>query len=57
MKIELWKGLDGQWYWHIVGRNGQVMATSEGYKRKGAAKKSATTVILSIWKAKLVWLD
>jgi hypothetical protein len=30
-----------QWYWHIVARNGRIIArSSETYTRKGNAKKS-----------------
>lgn len=39
--IQLWKGIDKQWYWHITSTvNGQIILTSEGYKSKRNAKKS-----------------
>jgi uncharacterized protein YegP (UPF0339 family) len=57
-KIELWKGLDGQWYWHVVSaRNGQIVCTSEGYKRRGSALKSAQRISLNLANAMFVWLD
>lgn len=44
-EIEVWQGIDMQWYWHIVSAfNGQVLATSEGYTQK----KSAYDTILNI---------
>lgn len=39
--VQLWKGIDRQWYWHIVSTiNGQIILTSEGYKSKSKAKKT-----------------
>lgn len=32
-------GKDGQWYFNILGANGFVMATSEGYTRKRDAMR------------------
>lgn len=42
MKITVFQGRDGQWYWNLKARNGQVMAQSEGYTVKGNADRAAT---------------
>jgi len=41
MKVQYWKSAkDGQWYWHLVARNGEVMLSSEGYTRRISATRS-----------------
>lgn len=56
--VEIWKGIDGQWYWHIVSsRNGKVICTSEGYKRKGSAYKIARNVMSNLKLANIVWVN
>lgn len=32
--IEVFQGEDGQWYWRAKARNGEIVATSEGYVSK-----------------------
>ena len=32
MKIKVFKGTDGQWYFTLVADNGEPLATSEGHK-------------------------
>jgi uncharacterized protein YegP (UPF0339 family) len=39
--IRVWKGADGQFYFSIIGPNGQVIAVSEGYTRKWSAWRGA----------------
>jgi uncharacterized protein YegP (UPF0339 family) len=48
-KIQLWKSKkDDQFYWHLIStRNKKVLATSEGYKSKQGAKKTASHVVLN----------
>ena len=41
MKIELFKGKDGQWYWRVRASNGQIFCTSEGYVSYGNAERAA----------------
>lgn len=36
-RIELFEGKDKQWYWRLLGGNGEKMAQSEGYTRKSGA--------------------
>lgn len=34
-KVEVFKGKDGDWYWHLKADNGQIIADGgEGYKNK-----------------------
>lgn len=37
--LYLFKGADGQWYFHAV-RQGRILFASEGYKRKQSALKT-----------------
>lgn len=37
-------GKDGQWYFNILGANGFVMATSEGYTRRRDAMRGITAL-------------
>ncbi len=39
MDYEVFKGADAQWYWNIVGGNGEIVAQSEGYTRRSTAKR------------------
>ncbi len=39
--VEVFKGVDGQFYVRTVASNGEVTAPSEGYKRKASAMKEA----------------
>lgn len=35
MKITYFQGADGQWYWHLVAKNGRIIADgAEGYTSK-----------------------
>lgn len=45
---------DRQWYFHLVGRNGRILAQSEGYKRKRSAVKTAHLIKLSAYDADIV---
>ena len=42
MKIEIRKSEDGQYYWCTLAKNGQVVLTSETYKRKQSVWSSIT---------------
>jgi uncharacterized protein YegP (UPF0339 family) len=35
--IEVFQGNGGQWYFHVKGDNGEILAQSEGYTRKSDA--------------------
>jgi uncharacterized protein YegP (UPF0339 family) len=34
MKFHIWKGATKQWYWRLRAKNGEIIATGEGYTRK-----------------------
>ena len=42
--IEMFRGIDGQWYLRIVAANGKTVLDSEGYSRKWNAKRAAKRV-------------
>ena len=49
MKYTLWKSVsDFKWYWNLVARNGEIIATSEGYSSKAMALKGIRAVKLSL---------
>jgi uncharacterized protein YegP (UPF0339 family) len=44
MKLNVYKGGDGDWYWRLVSRNGRVLADgAEGYTRKASAERAAAS--------------
>ena len=54
IKFEMFKGADGQHYFHLKGANGEKIAQSEGYARKQSAidiiaiiKKDAATAAVT----------
>lgn len=44
MKFHIKTNSNGQAYFNLVGRNGQVIMTSESYKRKSGALKSINRI-------------
>lgn len=46
--IKMFKGDDGQWYWHVKAKNGKIVAQSEGYKTKHGAMNGAKALVKSI---------
>jgi uncharacterized protein YegP (UPF0339 family) len=43
MKVTVFKGKDGDWYWPAVARNGEIVADSaEGYVDRSYCMKKAT---------------
>ncbi len=56
VQYQIFKGEDKQWYWRLVGKNGETVASSEGYTRRANAIKAAkrmpelaqTTVIAEV---------
>ncbi len=43
-KFEVYQSRDGQYRWRLKAGNGEIVAVSEGYTTKYAAKQSALTV-------------
>lgn len=54
MKIEVFKGKDGQWYVRVVGANGKTVTITEGYANKANAKRSARMMRFKTLFAKIV---
>lgn len=46
MRIEIFEGKDGQWYYRLRSTNGQILCTSEGYTRSYDAWRGATRLRL-----------
>lgn len=44
IKFEIFKGTNGQYYFHIKGANGEKIAQSEGYIRKESAKDTIAII-------------
>jgi uncharacterized protein YegP (UPF0339 family) len=44
MRFEICRASGGQYYWRIVGSNGQVLATSETYYNEADAQRAAELV-------------
>jgi len=41
VKVQVFSGSDGRWYFHTKARNGRVLDRSQGYTRRASAKKGA----------------
>lgn len=49
MQIEYWQSRkDGKWYFHVKARNGKLLASSQGYKRKLGATKGIEALVGNI---------
>jgi hypothetical protein len=46
-KFKLWKDAKGEWRFNLLASNGQVIAVSEGYTTKSAAKNGIRSVRLN----------
>ena len=44
-RVELFKGRNGRWYFRHVARNGEKIAQSQGYTRKGSARRGALRAV------------
>ena len=42
--IEIFQSHGGQWYFHIKGDNGEIIAQSEGYTREADAEEGLKTL-------------
>jgi len=41
VKLEVYEGVDGEWYWRRIAGNGEIVAEGEGYTRKADATEGA----------------
>lgn len=47
--IQLWQGVDKQWYWHFISTvNGEIILSSEGYTRKEKAKQTIEKFVVRL---------
>lgn len=45
MQFEFWKSeSSGLWYWHLRGKNGRIVAASEGYNSKSACVRTIEVI-------------
>ena len=44
MHFSIWGNEDGQFYWELVGGNGETIAVSETYTRKESAENTIASV-------------
>jgi uncharacterized protein YegP (UPF0339 family) len=44
-RFEIKESKDGQWYWHLLAVNGEIVAVGETHPTPAAAKGAAETVI------------
>lgn len=44
MHFSIWGSEDGQFYWELVGGNGEIIAVSETYTRKESAENTIAAV-------------
>jgi uncharacterized protein YegP (UPF0339 family) len=55
MKIHIFRGKKGQWYWHMKAANGKVVCHGEGYKRKESLLDTLKVLKLSFQDALVVF--
>jgi uncharacterized protein YegP (UPF0339 family) len=55
--IEVWRGIDGKFYFHVVHRNGRIICTSEGYTRKSRAALAAQRMSLDLINAPFTYIE
>jgi uncharacterized protein len=53
-KFELFKDHSGQFHFHLKAENGEIIASSQGYKTKAAAKKGIESVRVTAPGARVV---
>jgi uncharacterized protein len=54
MHLSIWEGEDGQFYWELVGGNGEIIAVSETYTRKESAIDTITSVQAAVGSASVI---
>lgn len=54
-KVEIWQShTDWQWYWHLRGKNGEIMARGEAHPTKYNAKRAVKAVRRALMFARTV---
>lgn len=44
-RFEVWKNKAGEWQWHLKARNGEIIASGEGYKRRAGAVRGVQALV------------
>jgi Uncharacterized conserved protein len=47
-QLEVFQGIDEQWYWRAQAANGEIVAMSEAYTRKDNARMAAKSTFPNI---------
>lgn len=56
-KIEIFRDTSGEWRWRLKARNGEIVASGEGYKTKAGAMRGAAAMQRAAASAMVVALD
>lgn len=40
MKFHIYRSRNGEWRWRLKARNGEIMASGEGYRSKSGARRA-----------------
>ena len=57
MRFEIFKDVVGKWRWRLVGRNGEIMCSSEGYSRRIDAETTINSIRTGASKARVIEVD
>lgn len=55
--FEIYQDVPGEWRWRLVAKNGEIIATGEGYTRKEDANRGIETVIQTVHLAGVVIVE
>lgn len=56
-ELIIFKGHDGQWYWHRVALNHRVVSSGEAYTRRWSARRAALRANRDLGRAQLGYAD
>jgi uncharacterized protein YegP (UPF0339 family) len=56
-RFEVYEAQDGEWRWRLIARNGEIVATGEGYKTRNGAIRGTESMRRAAVQAKLKVLD
>jgi uncharacterized protein YegP (UPF0339 family) len=57
MRFELFRDVAGKWRWRLVGRNGEIMCSSEGYSRRIDAEATINSIRTGAMKARVIEVE
>lgn len=56
-RFEIYSDVEKEWRWRLVGKNGEIVATGEGYTRKEDAARGARTTRRLVKDAEIVFVE